>query len=59
MNKAHEACGSDELEAHHQGDTYHPIDPSTLPNRLAEAGFERVDVRTNEFGWAAVARAVG
>jgi hypothetical protein len=27
-----------------------------LPSRLAAAGFERVEVRTNPFGWAVIAR---
>ena len=54
---ASDSLGSDELEAHHEGDTYNPVDPSSLPSRLEEAGFEQVDVRTNEFGWAVIARA--
>jgi ubiquinone/menaquinone biosynthesis C-methylase UbiE len=54
---ASDSLASDELEAHHEDDTYNPIDPASLPSRLAAAGFVDVDVRTNEFGWAAVARA--
>jgi len=54
---ASDSMGSDELEAHHEGDTYNPVDPSSLPSRLAAAGFEQVDVRTNEFGWAVIAHA--
>jgi ubiquinone/menaquinone biosynthesis C-methylase UbiE len=54
---ASDSLGSEELEAHHQGDTYNPVDPSSLPSRLAAAGFAQIDVRTNEFGWAVVARA--
>ena len=54
---ASDSLGSEELKAHHEGDTYNPVDPSTLPARLAAAGFDDVDVRTNEFGWAVVARA--
>lgn len=53
---ASDSLRSDELEAHHEGDTYNPIDPSTLPSRLAAAGFEHVEVRTTPVGWAAVAR---
>lgn len=49
---ASDSLGSDELAAHHADDTYHPIDPSTLPDRLAAAGFTDVDVRTNPHGWA-------
>ena len=46
-----------ELEAFHDGDTYLPIDPDGLGARLDGAGFHAVDVRTNDLGWAAVARA--
>jgi SAM-dependent methyltransferase len=53
---ASDSLASEELEAHHEGDTYNPVDPSTLPSRLATAGFEDVEVRTNPFGWAAIAR---
>jgi len=54
---ASDSLASDELEAHHEDDTYNPVDPSSLHSRLAAAGFEGVDVRTNEFGWAVIARA--
>jgi ubiquinone/menaquinone biosynthesis C-methylase UbiE len=54
---ASDSLGSADMEAHHEGDTYNPVDPSSLPSRLAAAGFEHVNVRTNEFGWAAIARA--
>lgn len=47
---------SQELEAHHEGDTYNPIHPAGLVPRLEDAGFHDVQVRTNPFGWAAVAR---
>jgi ubiquinone/menaquinone biosynthesis C-methylase UbiE len=53
---ASDSLASDELEAHHEGDTYNPVDPSTLPSRLEGAGFEGIEVRTNEFGWSAIAR---
>jgi hypothetical protein len=52
---ASDSLGSDELEAHHEGDTYNPVDPASLPDRLAAAGFERIDVRTNPYGWAVIA----
>ena len=45
-----------ELQAHHEGDTYNPVNPATLPERLTAAGFDDVAVKTNDFGWAAVAR---
>jgi hypothetical protein len=54
---ASDSLASDELKAHREADTYNPVDPSMLPSRLAAAGFEQVDVRTNDFGWAAIARA--
>ncbi|BBY79071.1 methyltransferase domain-containing protein [Mycolicibacterium pulveris] len=53
---ASDSLGSDELAAAHEGDTYNPVDPATLPDRLAAAGFGDVSVKTTEFGWAAIAR---
>ena len=53
---ASDSIGSDELAVAHEGDTYNPVDPATLSGQLAAAGFEHVVVRTNEFGWAAIAR---
>jgi SAM-dependent methyltransferase len=47
---------SDDLRALHEGDTYQPIDPATLPERLSRAAFVDIDVRENEFGWTALAR---
>jgi hypothetical protein len=43
--------------AFHEGDTYNPIDPSELLERLGDAGFEDVDVRTYDLGWVCTARA--
>jgi ubiquinone/menaquinone biosynthesis C-methylase UbiE len=54
---ASDSVASAELEAHHDGDTYNPVDPESLPDRLRAAGFTDVEVRANAFGWAAVARA--
>jgi ubiquinone/menaquinone biosynthesis C-methylase UbiE len=54
---ASDSLGSEDLANAHQGDTYNPVDPSSLPERLAAAGFDDVQVKTNEFGWAAVAHA--
>jgi SAM-dependent methyltransferase len=51
-----DSLASDELRAFHDGDTYHPVDPTTLEARLAHAGFDAVDVKVNEYGWAAHAR---
>jgi ubiquinone/menaquinone biosynthesis C-methylase UbiE len=55
---ASDSLASEELAAHHEDDTYNPVDPATLPARLAAAGFENVEVRTNPYGWAVIARAV-
>ena len=54
---ASDSLASDELKANHTDDVYNPVDPASLPARLAAAGFADIDVRTNDFGWAAVARA--
>jgi SAM-dependent methyltransferase len=51
-----DSLGSDDLRAFHADDTYNPVDPATLPARLDAAGFNGVDVQTNEFGWMAHAR---
>jgi ubiquinone/menaquinone biosynthesis C-methylase UbiE len=53
---ASDSLGSEELKAHHEDDTYNPVDPDTLPDRLAAAGFVDVDVRVNDFGWGVIAR---
>jgi ubiquinone/menaquinone biosynthesis C-methylase UbiE len=53
---ASDSLASAELEAHHEGDTYNPVDPDSLPARFRAAGFADAEVRTNPFGWAAVAR---
>jgi len=42
-----------ELESHHEGDTYNPIDPATLPARLEAAGFVDITVSTNPYAWQA------
>ncbi|HLH29432.1 MAG TPA: class I SAM-dependent methyltransferase, partial [Acidimicrobiales bacterium] len=47
---------SDGLRSFHQGDTYQPLDPATLPGRLHAAGFADVEVRVNEHAWTALAR---
>jgi SAM-dependent methyltransferase len=53
---ASDSLGSAALAGMHEGDTYNPVDPESLPARLAAAGFTCIDVKTNEFGWSAVAR---
>ena len=54
---ATDSLGSDELAEFHDGDTYEPIDPTTLDARLTAAGFHDVDVEVNDYGWAARATA--
>ena len=50
---------SPDLEAAHVDDTYNPVDPSTLEDRLLGAGFADVAVSTNPFAWSVVARRAG
>jgi len=49
---------SDDLEAWHEDDTFNPIDPEGLAQRLEEAGFVEpaVQVREDDGGWFATAR---
>jgi len=56
---AADSMASDDLAGFHEGDTYNPIDPDSLPGRLTTAGFTEVEVRSMEYGWAAHARAPG
>lgn len=53
---AGDSVHSPELEEHHEDDTYNPVDPDTLPERLRAAGYVDVEVKANDFGWSAVAR---
>ncbi|HWE66848.1 MAG TPA: class I SAM-dependent methyltransferase [Acidimicrobiales bacterium] len=53
---ASDSLAGDDLAAFHDGDVYNPVDPATLSGRLLTAGFAEVEVRSNEFGWAAHAR---
>lgn len=53
---ASDSLGSEELANAHEDDTYNPVDPATLPERMTRAGFDDVEVKTNEFGWAMIAR---
>lgn len=48
-----------DLEAFHEGDTYNPIDPAAIADRLAAQGFVAVEVEHHEMGWAARARTPG
>jgi SAM-dependent methyltransferase len=40
---------SGELRDFHDGDTYVPLDPDTLPDRLSAAGWQNVEVVTNDY----------
>ena len=51
-----DSLASSELEAHHESDTYNPIDPETLVVRLEASGLAEVEVKTNPFGWTARAK---
>jgi len=52
---ASDNLANDDLEKNHVGDTYNPVDPTTLPARLEAAGFHDVRVTTNPYAWQAVA----
>ena len=51
-----DSLANDDIRGFHEGDTYQPIDPESLPARLVKAGFADVEVRTNQHGWTALAR---
>jgi len=50
---------SDGSQAFHAGDTYNPIDPDGLPQRLHAAGFTSVSVQLHDLGWICTAIASG
>jgi ubiquinone/menaquinone biosynthesis C-methylase UbiE len=50
---ASDSLPSEDLRAFHEGDTYQPIDPDGVVARLERSGFADIEMRTNEFGWAA------
>jgi ubiquinone/menaquinone biosynthesis C-methylase UbiE len=52
---AGDSLASPQLAAGHEGDTYNPVDPDQLPDRLVSVGFRGVEVKTNDFGWTATA----
>jgi SAM-dependent methyltransferase len=52
---AGDSLGSPDLEALHDGDIYNPLNPDDLADRLDAVGFTDVEVKTNPFGWSAVA----
>ncbi len=50
---ASDSLPSEELAGFHVDDVYNPIDPATVADRLTRAGFSDVEVRSNDYGWAA------
>lgn len=52
---ANDSVASKELADLHDGDVYNPVDPISVEHRLRKAGFERIAVRHNGFGWVAQA----
>ena len=53
---AGDSLASPDLEALHVGDIYNPVNPDELSDRLEAAGLTAVEIKTNPFGWAALAR---
>lgn len=47
---------SEEVRQFHEGDTYNPVDPGSLPDRLSKAGFADVAVERYDLGWICTAR---
>ena len=45
-----------DIRAFHQDDTFVPIDPTALPDRLRNAGLTDIEVEQNEFAWKVAAR---
>ncbi|HEU5151907.1 MAG TPA: class I SAM-dependent methyltransferase [Iamia sp.] len=56
---AADSVHSPDLEEFHEGDTYVPLDPATIADRLAAQGFVAVEVEHHDMGWAARARTPG
>ena len=56
---AADAVYSADVLAFHEGDTYNPLDPDGLGERLRAAGFEQIEIDRFEFGWMCTARAAG
>lgn len=53
---ATDSLDSPDLRTFHHDDTFVPVDPTTLDERLRTAGFAHVDIEQNPFAWKAVAR---
>jgi SAM-dependent methyltransferase len=50
---------SEGSQAFHTGDTYNPIDPDTLSQRLSAVGFTSVSVQLHDLGWFCTGTAPG
>jgi SAM-dependent methyltransferase len=54
---AADSAPRDDLDAFHEGDTYNPINPDKLDQRLRRAGFADIEIRDYDLGWICAARA--
>ncbi len=50
-----DSLATPEREAGHVGDTYNPVDPTTVAARLHKAGFALAEVRIGDYGWTSIA----
>ena len=57
MLVATDSAPRDDLDAFHEGDTYHPIDPDELGTRLRATGFTDIAIGLYDLGWTCAARA--
>ena len=47
----------DEVRQFHEGDSYNPVDPATLPDRLGALGFVDIAIVSHDLGWTCTAAA--
>ena len=53
---AADGLASDDLANRHHDDTYNPVDPESLSDRLAQAGFEHIEITRRTSMWRGAAR---
>ncbi|HEU4841433.1 MAG TPA: class I SAM-dependent methyltransferase [Ilumatobacteraceae bacterium] len=53
---ANDSVGREELAAFHVDDTYNPVDPTTLDDRLGAMGYVDIEIAVNPYAWACRAR---
>jgi SAM-dependent methyltransferase len=53
---ANDSVGREELAAFHVDDTYNPVDPTTLEDRLGAMGYVDIEIALNPYAWACRAR---